>query len=133
MKGFTYIKEELTRAMQHLYRLAEDSLAGRELSSAERLHYQGHPEAWQERSFHISMAVLHEARSLNRAAQDLALSHATKIPGEALLKVLSNPLDCNPDVERALDCWEVDRELAYEQLGSKFNFPPLEEAPRRHK
>jgi len=130
MKRPTTAKDEIRRAMQHLYRLASDSLSGRKLSSAERRYYSEHLDTWQERMFHLSMAILCEARSLKRLAQNVALAHATKLPTEQVVNLLLRSPDLDPNLECALDCWEVDRELAYEQFGDKFCFRPPEEPDR---
>ena len=57
------------------------------------------------------MTILREARWLDRLAQEIVLTNATKVPAEKLM--ISITLDAG--LERVLDCWEVDQELAYEQ------------------
>ena len=70
-------------------------------------------------------------RKIYRNALGIVLKHATKVPGMELCKALKATFATSVSLEKAANCWEVDKDLAYEQFGSLFAFSAPQESSRR--
>jgi len=86
-------------------------------SSEARRSRQQYAQAWHKRPFHLSMTILSKAGSLNRPAQEIVLSQATKVLAEKLM--ISINMDAG--MERVLDCWKVDQKVCRKK--NRFEHP----------
>ena len=109
-------------------------MEGRDLSREEVAFYQTHPKEWHWRKFHVLMVAASELRKMHGVIIELAFSHATIIPARELSRILRSLIHLKPLLREAVDCWEIDRDLAYERFGGRFAFslprPRLAESRR---
>jgi hypothetical protein len=116
--------DDLARAIRHFTVVVTETLQGRDLSTEQAVYYQAHPKEWHGRMFDALMTSLTEARMIFNIAMGVILQNATKVPALRLNEALRFPCIFGPDLEKVADCWEVDKNLSYEQFGTKFEFPP---------
>ena len=116
--------DDLTRAIRDFSVIATETLQGRGLNREQSVYYQAHPKEWHGRMFDILMASLSEARKIYNIAMEIMLKNATKVPASKLSEALKLPNIFDPVFEKMTDCWEVDKDRAYEQFGILFEFPP---------
>jgi hypothetical protein len=116
--------DDLARAIRDFTVIVTETLQGRDLSREQAVYYQAHPKEWHGRMFDALMTSLSEARKIYNSAMGIILQNATKIPALKLNDALRVPCIFGPDLKKMADCWEVDKDLSYEQFGTKFEFPP---------
>ena len=116
--------DDLARAIRDFGIIATKSLQGRGLSVEQAIYYQAHPEEWHRRMFGILMTFLSETRTLYNMVIEMMLRNATKVPASKLSEALKFTDIFGPDLEKISDCWEVDKDFAYERFGIQFEFPP---------
>jgi hypothetical protein len=110
---------ELAKDLQQFEGLFLRVMEGGDLDHEEMAFYQAHPQEWHWRQFHLLMLTISELRRLHKTMTEFALSHATIIPAKELNRIISSVFPLNPVVRTAVDCWETDRDLAYEHFGDK--------------
>ena len=89
--------------------------------------YQIHLAEWHRWRFHTMMGSLGGVRRVQRSITQLALNQYVKGDQKDALwaaDILKKGVSLNEEWDRMIDCWEVDRDLAYEQFGERFDFPP---------
>ncbi len=108
-----------------------ESLQGRGLDPAEVSYYSANKSAWHEVAFHVLMQAVCDLRSLHREALEMILANATQVPPDELAHALRLAASLDAHVAQAADCWEADKDLAYEQFGDAFVFSPPRHFPER--
>lgn len=117
-------RDDLVHAIRDFASITTETLQGRGLSREQAAYYQVHPKEWHVRMFDLLMVSLSETRWVYNKARGIMLGNATKVPASKLGKTLQLCNILGPDLEKMVDCWEVKKDLAYEQFGTQFEFPP---------
>lgn len=103
---------------------AESLLRGHGLDEVTVEYYRENPAEWHKRTFDVLMAVAAAGQRIHGRTQATLLAHATKLSPGDFQAVLKSTMSLGPVIESAVRCWEVSRDLAYEEFGSRFGFPP---------
>jgi hypothetical protein len=95
-------------------------MEGRDLRHEEIVFYEAHPREWNWRKFHLLMLTISELRKLHASITEFAFYHATIMPAKELNRILGSDFCLAPILRTAVDCWEIDRNLAYNRFGHTF-------------
>ena len=123
--------DHIVLAIRGLTRQIVESLQGRGLDGAEVAYYSRNQGAWHEVAFHVLMRAVCDLRSLHREALEIIFANATRVPADDLAQALKTAGSLDADLQRCADCWEADKDLAYEQFGGGFIFGPPRHFPGR--
>jgi len=116
----TKATNELAKKLDEFTALFVKLMEGRDLRHEEITFYEAHPKEWQWRKFQLLMLTISELRKLHASITEFALCHATVMPARELNRILGSDFCLTPILRTAVDCWEIDRNLAYDRFGDRF-------------
>jgi hypothetical protein len=116
----TIATNDMAKKLDEFTALFTEVMEGRDLCNEELAFYEAHPKEWHWRKFHLLMLTISELRKLHVSITEFALSHATIMPAKELNRILGSDFFLTPVLRTAVDCWEIDRNLAYDHFGHKF-------------